>query len=247
MNFSENPHLPKEWQLPAAIRNRLGSRAGRQRAMAADGHLLLILHSVPDPKSSERRGVFFWRQPNGTWKSTLSSEGLTSLQRLVENYARTADQLEDRLDEEPDADSLHDILQIATPMSRTSRNLHQALQSARELVADPEIINLRDLAGEAERTFEMTLQDARNSLQFLLAQQAEKQSAESANLARAGHRLNLLAAFFLPVTAVSAIFGVNLPSGLETALAPALFWLIAAASILVGWLLLRRSQRDGRG
>src|SRR5690606_3368516 len=111
---------------------------------------------------------------------------------------------------------------------------------------DPEIINLRDLAGDAERIFEMTLQDARNSLQFLLAQQAEKQSAEAANLARAGHRLNLLAAFFLPVTAISAIFGVNLPSGLETALAPALFWLIAAASIVFGWLLLRRSQRNER-
>jgi hypothetical protein len=245
MTPSANPQLPSEWKLPDALRKRLGSRAGRQRAMVAEGHLLLVLHMVPNPKSSERRGAFFWRNPRGEWKSSISSEGLISLQRLVEGYARSADQLEDRLEQKPGSDGLHDVLQIATPMSRTLRNLHQALQSAREAVDDPEIINLRDLAGEAERTFDTVRQDARHGLQFLLAQQAEQQAVQAAHLARAGYRLNLLAAVFLPITAVGAIFGMNLTSGLETFAAPVVFWLVSAATAVSGWLLLRWSR--GRG
>lgn len=211
--------------------------------MVTDGHLLLVLHTVPDLRSSERRGVFFWRDPAGRWKSSVSSEGLVSLQGLVEKFARDADELEDRLEEMPGAAALHDILQVATPMARTMRNLHHALQAAREAVDDPEIINLRDLAGEAERTFEAVLHDARHGLQFLMAEQAEKQALEAANLGRAGYRLNLLAAFFLPMTAIAAIFGMNLESGLEHFAAPAIFWAVSAVSILCGWVLLRRSRK----
>lgn len=244
MTASANPHLPKEWKLPPEIKKRLGIRTGRQRSMAAEGHLLLIVHRVPDMKGSKRRGIFYWRDPGGTWKSSVSSDGLLSLHRLVEDYARTAEKLEDRLDVQAEADELHEILQIATPMTRASRNLHRALQTAREAIDDPEIINLRDLAGEAERTFELTHQEAIIRLQFLLAEKAEKQAEEAAKLNRAGYRLNLLAAFFLPVAAISSIFGMNLPTGFETTIAPASFWIVAGASLFCGWLLFRRALRD---
>ena len=54
--------LPAVWQVPQEFRDRLGDRAGRQRAMAADGHLLLVLHRPPGPEDAERSGRFFWRR-----------------------------------------------------------------------------------------------------------------------------------------------------------------------------------------
>jgi Mg2+ and Co2+ transporter CorA len=195
-------------------------------------------------KSSTRRGAFFWRNPHGTWKSSISSEGLPSLQRLVESYGRTGDQLEERLAKRPGVDILHEVLQVATPLSRTTRNLQAALQEAREAVDDPDIINLRDSAGDAHRTFETVRQDARHTLQFLLALQAERQSIQAANLARAGYRLHLLAAVFLPITAIAAIFGMNLSSGLESVAPPFPFWALSAGLVFSGWLLLRWSDRS---
>ncbi len=41
-------NLPSSWQLPEEIRQRFGLKsAGKQRAMLADGHLLLVLHRAP--------------------------------------------------------------------------------------------------------------------------------------------------------------------------------------------------------
>ena len=53
--------LPAAWQIPDKIRNRLGSRAGRQRTMFHDGHLLLVLHAAPKTDETEREGRFFWQ------------------------------------------------------------------------------------------------------------------------------------------------------------------------------------------
>ena len=36
--------LPATWQVPRVFRERLGVKVGRQRAMVADGHLLLDNH-----------------------------------------------------------------------------------------------------------------------------------------------------------------------------------------------------------
>ena len=41
--------LPKSWEIPDAIRNRLGREAGPQRAMLEEGHLLVIAHRMPGP------------------------------------------------------------------------------------------------------------------------------------------------------------------------------------------------------
>lgn len=246
MALTENPDLPREWQLPSIFHKRIGARAGRQRAMVADGHLLLILRLPPEAKSLARRSAFFWRSPEGNWKSSIASEGLPSLRRVVEGYDRIAAQLEERLAKRPDAEELHEILQITTPLTRTSRNLHQALQAAREAVDDPDIINLRDLAGEAERILDMVRQEARHGLQFLLTRRAGEQAVEAARLARAGYKLNLLAAVFLPVAAIAALFGMNLSSGVETTAAPFLFWIVAGLTLLSGWFFFRWSRhRDG--
>src|SRR5687768_162403 len=62
--------IPSSWELPNIFHGRLGEAAGRQRAMVHDGHLLLILHDVPEPGVPERVAVLFWRNPQGVWRSS---------------------------------------------------------------------------------------------------------------------------------------------------------------------------------
>src|SRR5438045_260505 len=65
--------IPHNWEVPQVFRGRLGTHAGRQRVMSADGHLLLILHEVPGRKEATERGArLYWRKPDGTWQSTGS-------------------------------------------------------------------------------------------------------------------------------------------------------------------------------
>lgn len=236
--------LPSDWAVPAVFRRRLGARAGRQRAMAADGHLLLILNAVPEPGSFRRKSAFFWRDAKGQWRSTASVEALRALQRLVDDYVKIAAELEDRLEKSGDAHALHEVLSRSVPLARSARNLHAALQEARQAVDDPELINLRDHAGEAERTLELVREDARIALDFLLVRKSEEQAEQSARIAATGHRLNLLAAIFLPVTALGGIFGMNLAHGFEGA-GPALFWLVAGGAIASGVWLLGWTRRGG--
>ncbi len=56
---TESTLLPSDWNVPAVFRQRLGESAGRQRVMAADGHLLLVLHAPPGADEAGRRGRFF--------------------------------------------------------------------------------------------------------------------------------------------------------------------------------------------
>jgi hypothetical protein len=44
--------VPPSWEVPPQFRERLGERVGRQRAMLADGHLLLVLHRPPKKDAS---------------------------------------------------------------------------------------------------------------------------------------------------------------------------------------------------
>jgi Mg2+ and Co2+ transporter CorA len=237
--------LPADWNVPAVFRRRLGVKAGRQRAMVADGHLLLILNTVPEEGSYRRNAVFFWRDPKGLWRATASVEGLRSLQRLVESYVQASRELEDRLERSDDAASLHDVMSRSVPLARAARNLHLALQEARQAMDDPELINLRDIAGEAERTLELVREDARIGLEFLLARKSEEQTEQATRLAETGHRLNLLAAMFLPVTALGAIFGMNLTHGFERA-GPGMFWLVTIAAAAGGGWMLGWTRRGGR-
>lgn len=237
--------LPADWNVPAVFRRRLGTKAGRQRAMVADGHLLLILNTVPEAGSYRRNAVFFWRDPKGLWRGTTSVEGLKSLQRLVESYAQASRELEERLERSEDAASLHDVMSRSVPLVRAARNLHIALQEARQAVDAPELINLRDIAGEAERTMELVREDARIGLEFLLARKSEEQTEQATRLAETGHRLNLLVAMFLPVTALGAIFGMNLTHGFER-VGPGLFWFVTIVAAAGGGWLLGWTRRGGR-
>ncbi|NUO52643.1 MAG: hypothetical protein HOV80_27670 [Polyangiaceae bacterium] len=231
--------LPSSWTLPDKISARFGTSAGKQRSMFADGHLVIVTHVVPDPTKREREAALFWRHPDGTWRSGGGARGgLGGLRSMLDDYKKRVDLLEDNVSDAKKAADYFAALQAIAPVHRAVRNLHRALQEAREAVAnDRDIIALRDLASDVERTAEIAHADAKSGLEFAIAHQAEEQSRMQQHIARSSHKLNLIAAMFLPITAVGTIFGVNLRHGMETTYAPFLFWGLLAAAFLLGLLV----------
>lgn len=225
--------LPKLWNLPEAIRNRLGREAGPQRAMLEEGHLLLILHQLPEADELTRRAALFWRQPNGEWRSNLGGAPLGALQALLDAYHQQLAGLEAAENKASSASEYHAVLERLSPVVRSSRGLHRALQQARELLkSEHGLVNFRDLAAGAERNAELLLQDAQFGLNFTVAKQAEAQAATARQMAVTAHRLNLLAALFLPLTALASIFGMEIHSQVRDT--PANFWLICLAGVVIG-------------
>jgi hypothetical protein len=238
--------LPDEWKVPAIFRQRLGDRPGRQRAMFHDGHLLLVLHRLPAVGESQREGVLFWREPDGTWHNTGRGDGLAALRRHVESFAEAVDELERMYEQASDATGYYRVIGAVAPIHRSASHLHAALQSGRDLLgADREMISLRDRAGEIERAAELLHADALNAANLFVAQRSEELARSSHELSRAGHRLNMLVTLLLPLTALAGIFGMRLSSGLEES-GPWLFWLIVLLGVIIG-LSLRQALRNRGG
>jgi hypothetical protein len=236
--------IPPDWQIPAPITTRLGDSVGRQRAMAEDGHLLLVLHEPPVAGVSERTGRLFWRDPQGEWKSKGLGDGSQSLKRHVAEFAERAEDLEKQWQLARTAEDYYRLLRAIAPLHRTARNLHATLQQARELVPeDRDLINLRDQVGEIERGVELLHGDAKNGLDFTVAHQVERQAERTYEMAVSAHRLNLLAATFFPIATLSAVygavFGMFLAHGDQGWSSPALFWSLLCLG-LVGGLFLTR-------
>jgi hypothetical protein len=208
--------LPADWSIPAALRDRLGSTAGRQRLLIEDGHLLLVLHAVPGADEIDRRGRFFWRNPDGSWRAAPKIDRITTLREHLAEYEREIEQLERAEDDATQARDYFELLDRLAPLARATRNLYGVLQQARETVADDrELIVVRDEASDLMRRSELLNEDARNGLEFAIAWQAEQQAEISHQMSVAAHRLNLLVAFFFPIATLMAIFGTSLHHGLE--------------------------------
>ena len=236
--------IPPDWQLPTLFARRLGDSVGRQRAMAADGHLLLVLHEPPHTGVARREGRLFWRDPEGTWKSRPLGDGLGALKRHVAEYAERVDQLEKQWQAADSAEDYFLLLRAIAPLHRTTRHLHATLQQARELIPeDRDLINLRDQVGEIERALELLHGDTKNGLDFTVAHQIEQQAERSYDMAVSAHRLNLLAAAFFPVATVSgiytAIFAMFGTHGGHEWHTPILFWSILALGLVCGLALAR--------
>jgi hypothetical protein len=230
--------LPRTWKVPDIFHARLGDQAGHQRMMLADGHLLLILHKIPKPGNADRVSVLFWRDSAGVWKSTAGGSGIAELKAHLDEFGVFIDKLEERMQQPPDAETYFDILQTTAPLLRTVRNMHSALQQAREAVSDERnIIVARDKAGELERAVELLHADAKNGMEYMVAKQAEEQARNSEQLLTAGHRLNLLIALFLPLTALGSAFGMNMRHGLEHITSPLLFWTTLIGGIVLGFVV----------
>ena len=230
--------LPPGWDLPPALFALLGDRTtnsgGRQRALVVDDNLLLILHKVPEATTSKREAVAFWRASGGEWRSSMGGNGLTMLRSHLEAYEKRVEELESALERADDAASLFHVIERAAPLARASTNALAAIEAASEKLPEArELVSLRDLAGDSQRGAELLHLDARAALDFQIARQNEAQSRSAAASTRAGNRLGLITAFFLPLTALSGVFGMNLPSGLEGS-STSLFWGIWAFGALFG-------------
>lgn len=228
--------IPPTWTLPEAIRARLGaSTYGRQRAVVEEGHLLLVLHKPPGPDDAKREGVLFWRSPGGEWHCNRGGPGVGGVKRHVQAYAELEAKLTADFEQATTLDQLFDLLAALTPLVRASRNQHAALQAAREAVkAEPALIEVRDLAYEVERNLEVLLEDTRNAVSYRTARDAEEQARVSRAALHASHRLNTLAAWFLPITAIASLFSMNFAHGLNEH-SPKLFWFVFAIGVGLGF------------
>ncbi|HIG28709.1 MAG TPA: hypothetical protein EYQ50_13275 [Verrucomicrobiales bacterium] len=230
--------IPKTWNIPQVLRNRLGSEVGRQRAMVAEGHILLILHLPPKPKDDGREGRFIWRSPDGNWVSNDLGSGPDTVKRHLNQYEKLILEFDEMEEVAGNATQYFSVLEGLAPLQRAARHLHQVLQEARkELPEATEIINFRDHAYNIERRAELTYNEAKNSLEFSIAKQAENQSKASHSMAVASHRLNILVAFFFPLATLSALFGVNIIHGMENLTPPAPFLIFLATGLSSGVIL----------
>jgi hypothetical protein len=229
--------LPKAWEIPEAIRQRLGEDAGPQRSMFEEEHLLIILHHVPRADQSDRTPAFFWRNPAGEWRSTEGKGmGPVALQSFLDHWESQMLALEEQERKASTASEYHALLESTAPILRTTRGLHRALQQAREFVKDDrELINFRDTAAALERSAELLLQDAQFGLDFIAAKQSEQQAVIAQQMTRTSHRLNILAALFLPITALASVLSMGISSGLPDTRIN--FWLVLFAGCLIGGTL----------
>ncbi len=115
--------------------------------------------------------------------------------------------------------------------------MHDALQHAVEATADfeqrTELQMLSDQASEIDRAAELLQTDVQNAIQYSMARQTELQAGFGRAQSRAAHRLNILAAIFLPLATVSSVFGMNLTSGVEQT-SPLLFWFVLGLGLILG-------------
>jgi hypothetical protein len=228
--------IPPNWTLPEAIKIRLGqTTVGRQRAIVEDGHVLLVLHKPPGPDDRNREGVLFWRNPAGEWQVNRGGQG--ALKRHVQSYAELEGKLTHDYEQAADTTGLFELLDALTPLARAAHNMYLALQAARDAIKnDALLLEARDLASDVERNMDLLLEDVRNALQYKMAREAEHQARLSQEAVRASHRLNVLAAWFFPLTAISSVFGMNFAHGLGDH-DPVMFWIVFALGLALGFAM----------
>ena len=229
-------YIPKTWDLPVAIRKRLGDSVGRQRLMDEDGHMLLLLHQVPRVEDDElRTAMVFWKNPAGEWKSSPVAGGLAGLETHLASYRTAIHQLDEAVESAKTPRQYFEVMRRMHPLQRSTRNMLDAIQAARQaLPDDSRIITLRDQASDLERGIELVAADAKAGMDFTMAESANQQalSAEVAN--QEARRLNRLAAFFFPLATLVAVFGMNPP---EHVYCNPSFWVVLGAGILLGLIV----------
>jgi Mg2+ and Co2+ transporter CorA len=237
--------VPDIWDIPKQLRERVGQAVGRQRLMVVDGHALLLLHACPRDRERERRGVTFWRTPDGEWRCAPGKDGFQTLRAHVDEFALELEKLDARVDAAHKASDFFGILRHARPVHRSARNMYAAITQLRDAVPeDKDVLALRDRAYEIERWAETLTGDAENGMEYTVAQHTEEQATMSERILEESHRLNMLAALFMPITALGAMLGMNVTNGLES-LSPVVFWGIVISAAFVGFFLRGQVQKRG--
>ena len=106
--------IPAQWGVPKRFRERVGESVGRQRQMTEDGHLLLVLHAVPEAGVAERAGRLFWRDPLGAWKSAGQGSGLGAVRGHLGEFEEAVDALEQQLRDSKTAQAYFEVLKAST-------------------------------------------------------------------------------------------------------------------------------------
>ena len=224
--------LPEKWIIPESLKQRFGNKGiGKQRAMAADGHLLLILHKLDE--NLEREAVIFWRNPKGEWQDSQRGRGIFKLRSLIDTFINKEEELSRTYDKATKPEDYFDLLEILVPMVRVAKNMATTLQQARELAGGPEIIDLRDLTQELSQDLEILYEDSKNALEYQVAKRAEEQARYALRTSKSTDKLNILLAVFLPITALSGIFGMNMRNGFEE-MPIFTFWMMMIISLMLG-------------
>ncbi len=157
------------------------------------------------------------------------------LKRHIQSFAEMETKLAAEFENTGDIKVIFDLVEALAPLARSTRNLQIAVQDAREAIkGDPFIIEMRDLAYDAERNIDLLLEDVRLGIQYRTAREEEKQAKAGQDALRASHRLNVLAALFLPVTALASIFGMNFVHPLDDKNGMH-WWLVLAAGVVLGF------------
>ncbi len=235
------PHRKQyNWTLPKAIEKRLGEHGhGHQRAIAEEGHVLIVLHEPPGADDRERDERVFLRFPDGKLQCNGRENGELQLNRLLQDYQTAFEQFDESCQTAKMSSELFDLIEQLIPMSRAANNLSQALQAARECVhGDSFLIAKRDEANAISRNMEILLHAAKLSLDFRVARSSETQAEKSKELAAAQHKLNILAAITFPILSIATLFGMGLTHGLEDK-SPFIFWSIFVMGIGLGSLTIR--------
>ena len=237
-------YIPKTWNLPDAIRIRLGESVGKQRLMNEQGHLLLLLHQVPNVEEDEvRQPMVVWKNPEGEWKSSPLGGGLTGLEAHIAAYRTAIHQLDEKVESAKTAREYFDVMRVVHPLQRSTRNMANALQATRQaLPENTRVITLRDQAADLDRAIELVAADAKSGMDFTMAESANQQALSAHVANQEARQLNKLAAFFLPLATLVAVFGMNPP---ETVYRNSGFWVVLMAGIVLGFIV--RSVIASRG
>lgn len=237
------PRIRYDWKLPSEIEARLSDESfGPQRAICEADHLLLVLHKPPTEDDLQREHIVFLLTPDEQLLCNGQPDGISKLNKLIADYRSRWEELENRYKLDSGAAELFDLTEAVTPLKRSSSNMANAIQRARELSKDYRyFIGVRDAAMDISRAFEILLADLRAALDFRIAKKAEEQYARSEEIAAAQHKLNVLAAFTFPVMAFATLLGMNLRHGFEKQ-SPFIFWGILLIGVLIGifvrsWIL----------
>jgi hypothetical protein len=225
--------IPKSWNVSPTIRHRVGEDVGRQRLIEEDGEILVVLHQLPKVEDKgHREAALFWFDGQGNWKSSPSSGGKSELKTLVKEYQQCVTELDQILEGAEDPEVIHEVIDAATPVVRAGRHVTQVMSELRKALRDDlDILATRDLAVNMERSGDLLLQDAKSSLEYMIAKNAAAQAKDAQKAAKEAQKLNRLAAFFFPLMTLAAVLGMNEPGEM---LGNLNVWVVVILGLLLG-------------
>jgi len=228
--------IPKAWAIPEAFHKGVGKVAGRQKMLHQDDHILLVLHQLPKlGDDGKRKRSYFWRNPEGEWKSSLYGSGIVALEEHVQHFTKAVETLDHQLDTSDDAGDYLKVLRVATPLHRALRNMVLVLEELRDVLPDDlDVMHLRDQALGLERSTEFIASDARHGMDFSMAESAERQARASREAGDEARLLNRLVALFFPMATLAAIGGMNPP---HEVFGSTQIWMILGIGLLAGLVL----------